>query len=71
MPFELDVDADPEVVAVAEDVAAGVDDVLLELDPQADEASAASTSRTAVEPRRDRAFTVFIIIPLYNGPDEK
>lgn len=69
-PLDGDVVADEvvagvdEVAAGVDEVAAGVDDELLELDPQAAAASAASTSRTAVHPRRDRVLMVFIIAPV-------
>jgi hypothetical protein len=73
MPFELeaDVPVDPdvevwvdEVAAGVDELAAGVEDEPLEPPPQAATASAASTSRTAVQARRDRVFTVCIIAPI-------
>jgi len=64
MPFELELELDDGV----ELVAAGVDelcvDELLELDPHAATARAASTSKTAVQLRGDRIVVVCIIAPL-------
>jgi hypothetical protein len=72
MPFELEdcfagvvedeaAGGADEVAAGFDGVAAGGDDERLALEPQAAAASAASTSRTAVQPRRDRVLSVFII----------
>lgn len=76
MPFELEDPLDAgvvleEVVAGVDEVAAGVDDELLELPPQAVAASAAITSRTADQPRRDRVLNVCIMAPVCNASARK